>query len=115
MINIDPVLERSPALKELIVQARKLSMRRDFEGARRHYKSAMIQAEMEFGERSADYGLVVLEIADFFDSFGRDIELYGLRCKIRDILKTYAASYMSVPMGLREPKPYGTENRTEQR
>lgn len=94
MPNIDPVLKRSPELKEYIARARKLAIHRDFEGAQREYRNAVRQAKVEFSEDTADYGLVLLELADFYESCGRDVELYGIRCKTREILKRYAASYM---------------------
>ena len=94
MADIDPILKRSAALKEYMSKARKMATRRDYEGARNLYRLAIGQAKEEFSEESADYGLVLLEVADFYESFGRDLELYPIRCKIRNILKRYATSYI---------------------
>lgn len=94
MQAIDPILKRSPRLREAMLKAKKIASHRDFEKARIAYKEALAQAEEEFSPISADYGLILLEVADFYESFGRDLTLYGIRCKIRAILKRYATSYI---------------------
>ncbi len=95
MPNIDALLKRSPALKAHVLNARKLAVKRHFEEARREYRAAVKQAEEEFSSTSADYGLILLELADFYESCGRDVELAGIRCKLRIILKHYSASFIT--------------------
>jgi hypothetical protein len=74
-------------LSMLLDRARTLSAARDFEAAESVYAAAKTLSATEFGKESGHYGLVLLEIADFFELCDQPEKLHSIRDEVRLVLK----------------------------
>ena len=93
MDSLAPILASSSSIKSKVVLARNEAHEGNFDKARVAYLDALNEAKSSFEKNSAEYGLMLLEVADFYERFGKHLQLYGIRCQIRNILIHYSAAH----------------------
>ena len=83
------VATASDIIAGLLAEGRLLVDAGDLDRAEHLIMSARSMAAREFGERSAEYGLVLLLLADCYEAAGKPELLRDIREEVRLVLKGY--------------------------
>lgn len=90
LANLDPLLNQNPLLNQYITNAREAKLGCDFIESELYYNAALQFAKDEYGEHSAAYSLILLEVTDFYEQFGQDVDMYGVLVELKSVLQSRA-------------------------